>query len=317
MLAWCLPAVIAAGCGGAGKTPGGRPPSVREGYVTADDGVRIFYHMVGDGPGVVVIPMDVYLRPLLAPLAEGRRVVFYDPRNRGRSQRADLATVSLDRQVLDLEQLRAGLGLETMALLGWSGLGMEMAVYAIRHPERVTRLVQVDAVPPRWNQMQEQGGDGRDDRMDRKAVDALERRWKAGEFKDKPAEFCRQYNALTVPSNFADPAQAARVPDVCVHENEWPDHLWPYFGKLLSSFGEYDWRPDLARLDVPRLVIHGREDGIPLAGAEAWARGFPAARLIVLSPAGHFPFVERPETFFPAVDKFLDGDWPEEAAQVP
>jgi pimeloyl-ACP methyl ester carboxylesterase len=35
--------------------------------------------------------------------------------------------------------------------------------------------------------------------------------------------------------------------------------------------------------------------------------------LIVLEDAGHFPFIERPDVFFPAVDAFLDGEWPPEA----
>ena len=108
----------------------------------------------------------------------------------------------------------------------------------------------------------------------------------------------------------------AQVPDVCEHENEWPANLWRYFGALLGSFGDYDWRPALADLTVPRLVIHGREDGIPLAGAYAWASGFETARLIELSPAGHFPFLEQPTAFFSAVNQFLDGTWPAEAVQV-
>lgn len=62
--------------------------------------------------------------------------------------------------------------------------------------------------------------------------------------------------------------------------------------------------------EIPRLVIHGREDGIPLAGAEAWVAGHPTARLLVLSPAGHFPFLEQRELFMQAVDEFLRGRWP-------
>jgi proline iminopeptidase len=290
------------------------PPS--EGYVTTDDSVRLFYRISGRGAETVVAPMDVYLAQALAPLAGRFRLITYDPRNRGRSGAAPLSAVSLDRQILDLEQLRAGLKLEKMALLGWSGLGMEMAVYAIRYPHRVSRLIQVAAVPPSKAQMDEAGGDRRDDKTDKKAVEDLDLRYKAGEADSQPAEFCRLYNKVTIPSNFADPSLVRLVPDVCEHENEWPKSLWPYFGALLGSFGDYDWRPQLGTLDVPRLVIHGREDGIPVAGAYAWSKGFPNARLVVLSPAGHFPFLEQPEAFFAAVERFLDGEWPEAAHLV-
>jgi pimeloyl-ACP methyl ester carboxylesterase len=37
----------------------------------------------------------------------------------------------------------------------------------------------------------------------------------------------------------------------------------------------------------------------------------PDARLIVIEGSGHFPPLERPDVFFPAVNEFLSGDWPE------
>jgi proline iminopeptidase len=288
------------------------------GTFTTEDGVSIHYDVVGSGAQTVIIPMAVFLREALAPLAApDRRLVFYDPRHRGRSGRGALDSVSLDRQVRDLDQLRAHLGAERIALLGWSGLGMEMAVYAIRHPNRVTRLVQVGAVPPAASVMRSAGGDTRASRTDTAAVSALDRRYNAPGMASSQRNYCTQRNRLTVPANFVDTTLMARLPDVCALENEWPVNLWPYFGKLLGSFGDYDWRPALARLDVPRLVIHGAQDGIPLAGSRAWVSGFGNARLVVLSPAGHFPFLERPAEFFSAVDVFLRGGWPPGATAVP
>src|SRR5688572_905709 len=109
-----------------GLLPSGRElpaQSFHSGYAAMEDGTRIYYEIYGEGEQVVVVPMAMYLAEALSPLAEGRRIVFYDPRNRGRSDAADLATVSLDRQVRDLEALRAALRIEEMALIGWSGLG--------------------------------------------------------------------------------------------------------------------------------------------------------------------------------------------------
>lgn len=302
---------VLAGCRSSGEL------ATQEGFVTTADSVRLYYRSLGRGDTVVVIPMALYLEDALAPLAApGRRLVFYDPRHRGRSSRGVLSRVSLDRQIEDLERLRAALGIERMALLGWSGLGMEMAVYAIRHPDRVTRLVQVGAVPPAARIMQQAGGDRRAERIDRAAIAALDRRYEAGEFAADPAAFCRARRLLTDPGNFADSSLAARVPDPCRFENEWPVHLWPYFEALLGSMGDFDWLDEIGALDIPRLVVHGREDGIPLAGARAWTAGFPTARLLVVSPAGHFPFLEQPDAFFPAVNRFLSGDWPVTAEQV-
>jgi hypothetical protein len=117
------------GCNDAG--PSGAL-TVDSGYVVMDDSVRLFYKAVGRGEHDIVIPVAFYLEDALRPLAsQDRRLVFYDPRARGRSEAGDRSIVTIDRQIADLESVRASLGIDSMTLLGWSGLGMEMFVYAM------------------------------------------------------------------------------------------------------------------------------------------------------------------------------------------
>lgn len=293
-------------------------PGARDGYVEASDGTRLYYRQMGEGLRAVVVPVGFYLEDALAPLAsDGRRLIFYDPRGRGRSDAVDTTRVSLDRQVSDLEDLRRSLGIERMALIGWSGLGMEMVVYALRHPDRVTRIVQVAPVPPRNTPYNERAYAERERRIDPEAERAFRAREEAGEFEGDPAAECRAEQAVTLPVNFADPSNASKVPDVCVYPNERSDNLGPLFRALLGSFGDYDWRNELHGLHVPRLVLHGAADAFPVEGSQEWVRGYPEARLMVVPGAGHFVFLERPDVFFPAVRSFLGGDWPEDARSLP
>lgn len=288
-----------------------RPLRVEETAATTDDGVRLHVRIVGDGPQTVLVPVGFYLEDLLAPLADpGRTLVFYDPRGRGRSDAVDSSQVSLKHQLADLDAVRRHVGAERVALIGWSGLGMELAVYAIRHPDRVTRLVQVAPVPPSWAPHTDRAIRQRQARMDSAAAAAFVRRRDAGEFEGRPEEECRAQERVVGPVNFHDPSLRARVADVCTYENEWPSRLGPFFQALLASYADYDWRDELAGLDVPRLVVHGADDAFPVEGSREWVEGHPEARLIVLEKAGHWPFVERPGAFFPAVDRFLDGEWP-------
>lgn len=312
-LAACgAPAVEEAPAGESGATP-----EAVEGYVETEDGSRLRYITMGSGEQVIMIPMAEYLAEPLGRLASGRRLVFYDPRGRGPSDPPESGTVNEDREIRDMETLRAALGIERMALLGWSGLGKQVAVYAIRHPERVTRIVQVSPVPPSSDSYPpEPGAPPRPERIDVEAVLALDSAWTEGRFEGDGEDYCRSRQALTQHASFADTTLWRQVPDICRYENEWPHVIRPYFTELLSSFGEYDWRDSIRATGIPRLIIHGREDGIPLSGARAWAEGDPNARLVVLSPAGHFPFLERPEPFFRAVDEFLHGSWPEGAETV-
>ena len=287
-----------------------------EGFVTVGDGVRIYYVEKGSGPEVLVAPAALYLEPfLLDHLSETRRVIFYDPRNRGQSDSANLSSVSLDRQIEDLEELRRELGLEKMLLLGWSSYGLEMAVYALRYPDRVARLVQISPSAPA-STLLEQFRDTHGKRTDRLAIEALDRRSDAGEFDDSPEEYCRLRSALTIPSDFVNVDLAKHVPDDCKYPNEWPKNRSPYFRAFFATFGDFDWRDDLNGLKIPRLIIHGREDRVPLEGGKAWAKGYPNARLIVLSPSGHFPFIEQKEAVISAIDTFLRGEWPKDATEI-
>lgn len=292
------------GCGGAA------PAVVREGFVTTADSVRVYYRVVGEGEETVVVPVATFFGDRLDALALGRRLVLYDPRGRGRSDAVDSSQVSLEHQMVDLDAVRAAVGAGQVALIGWSGLGMELFVYTLRHPDRVTRLVQLAPVPPRQRRYVDQMIADRMERVDSAALAAAEAQRARGDFVEDPAAECRASNRVTLPVSFADPATAAQVPDVCVYRNEWPANLGPYFRALLGSFGDYDWRSALPGVQVPRLVIHGAEDNIPLEGNQEWVMGQPNARLLVVPGAGHWPHFEQPEMVLSAIDTFLDGSWP-------
>lgn len=88
---------------------------VREGFLAADDGMCLYYRVVGSGLQAIVVPVGFYLEPFLDRLASPERtLVFYDPRGRGRSDAVDPSRVSLDHQVRDVEAVRRHLGFERM-----------------------------------------------------------------------------------------------------------------------------------------------------------------------------------------------------------
>ena len=74
----------------------------------------------------------------------------------------------------------------------------------------------------------------------------------------------------------------------------------------LASLGDYDVRPQLGSLRMPALVVEG-ERSIPstVKSARAVAAALPGAKLLLVAEAGHYPQVERPDVFFPAVHAFL------------
>lgn len=292
------------------------PVAVSEGRATSADGTKIYYRVAGTGEDVVLAPFALlHVSKLDALAGDNRRIVTYDPRGRGRSDRVPPEKVSLDLLLADLEGVRKAVGAEKVAVIGWSGGGMEMFVYALRNPTRVTRLIQLAPVGPRAASGEAMMKD-REARTDQAALTKLRERIKAGEFKSREADLCRAIDTVTRPPTLADPKRVSELPDVCHLENEWGSNLGPYFDALLGSFGQFDWRTDFPKVTIPRLVIHGEADNIPLASSEEWVRGAPNARLMVVKGAGHWPHYEQPQATLPAMAKFLDGEWPAEAKAI-
>jgi pimeloyl-ACP methyl ester carboxylesterase len=293
-----------------------RSVSVKEAETTSADGVRLYYRVAGSGDEVVIAPFALYHGTALDRLAARRRVVTYDPRGRCRSAAVSPDKASRDLLLADLDAFRRAVGAERAAVIGWSGGGMEAFVYAMNNPGRVSRLVQLAPVAPRFAPYSELMMVDRRTRTDPGAAAALDARVKAGEFKTEPAALCRAQNAVDLPALLADPRKVTLIPDVCTSANEYPETLAVYFGGLFKSLGGFDLVPSLGKVQIPRLVIHPLQDNIPLAGNEEWVRGQPNARMLTIDGSGHFPLYEQPEKTLHAIALFLDGEWPPDARVI-
>src|SRR5205085_10046054 len=86
----------------------------------------------------------------LTPLEKHHRVIYYDQRGGGRSTLpANPALLTIDYHVADLEALRQSLGLDRVTLVAHSFGPAIAALYAIRYPEHVERMVFLGPIPPR------------------------------------------------------------------------------------------------------------------------------------------------------------------------
>ena len=118
-------------------------PNIR--YCTAGDGVKIAFCDGGVGTPLVAAAflnnLEVEARwEWHQILASRRRIVLYDSRGAGSSQR-DIAGFSVDEMALDIGAVADELGLESFVLFAWLWAVPTAVVYAVRHPERVSHLV--------------------------------------------------------------------------------------------------------------------------------------------------------------------------------
>lgn len=176
--------------------------------------------------------------------------------------------------------------------------GFVAALYAARHSERVTHLVLVCPVPPY-----------RDPALPPPSVDPEVAR-RIEDLRQSPlwdadqAEACRRATRIFASFRMSDQEKAAQVRvDRCEWPNEWPSYAWRVGRQVQSTL--FDIRDQLGAITARTLVFHGDKDFLPLAGSETWARLIPGARLIRRAEVGHYLPIERPDLFFPDVEKWL------------
>jgi len=243
------------------------------------------------------------LWPSLAPLATGRQLVFFDQRGRGRSQPPPGARAArVEHDGADVKALREALGIERWDVLGHSWGGGIAILGASQDLVGTRRVVLVDSVAPTswWLPLMHDIALNRLSGSDREALAALDPHALA---QPDPAVHSTYARAF-VPAWFADSSLAPQFLPPVVEEV-----TGVHVAARLRRDG-YDWRDQVRALDRPTLVIYGERDALPRQTAEELVALLPQATLRTIPEAGHMPYRERPELFFPIVESFLDEPGP-------
>jgi len=295
--------------------------TLTEGYLTTTDGIRVFFQKAGTGPDAVIVPNAAYMFDDFKHLAEHRTVIFYDLRNRGRSDAITDASKlkgGVHNDVADLEAVRAYFDLARVSLLAHSYVGFVVALYAMRYPEHVNRVVQIgpsQPLPAKQYPPHLQGADAASAVANAKMME-LQKEGPAGD----PEEFGKKMWALMKPLYVANPEDAHKITWSVDHlPNESLIRLMTYFTQYLSpSIQTTNLTPqDFAKAGMPVLTIHGARDRhAPYGGGRDWASFLPDARLVTVEGGAHLPWIESPEKVFGSIDVFLDGRWPETAERL-
>jgi pimeloyl-ACP methyl ester carboxylesterase len=290
------------------------------GWIAGADGVRLYYEKLGSGPRTIIVPGRLFLAHELAPLAKRHTLILYDMRNRGRSSRVeDGRLITIQKDVEDLEAVRQHFRVERFVPIGYSYLGLMVVLYAMAHPARVERLVQLGPVPRRFGteypaSLLHQDSVPVVSPAATARLDSLEQ---AGWVTDRPREFCEE-SRITTMRLVGDPAKAASLPDQCDMPNEWPVNLRRHFEYHFAGVQRLEVPKEaVARVEAPVLTIHGTWDrNAPYAAGREWALTLPNARLITVERAAHQVVTDAPDVVLPAVDEFVSGRWPARAEKI-
>jgi pimeloyl-ACP methyl ester carboxylesterase/DNA-binding CsgD family transcriptional regulator len=281
-------------------------PDIR--FCTAADGVKLAVGRYGSSSDPPLVRAGTWLThveydatsPLSAhwceELSKRHRYVAYDGRGCGLSDR-QVGDLSLDVFVADLEAVVDGLGLERFPLFGMS-MGAAISVaYAVKHPERVSRLVLHGGFYRSYLSSRSP-----DPRV-REEADVLLKSARLGWGTGSPA--LRQ---VFVAKFMGESTEAQRR---AFDERQRVTSTADVAEKYLRAMFAFDVKDLASRVACPTIAFHGRGDQLSsFEQGRKLAALIPGARFVPLDTKNHVPFREEPawQAIVGALRPFLDED---------
>jgi pimeloyl-ACP methyl ester carboxylesterase/DNA-binding CsgD family transcriptional regulator len=281
-------------------------PRQRIRYLRTSDGVQLAWAEAGTGPLVVKAANWLthlefeWESPVWAHwirfFSRSFRFVRYDERGCGMTD-WDVpelsAALSMERWVDDLEAVvEAAAPREPFALLGISHGAAACIGYAVRHPERVSRMILYGGYARGYVHR----GDPEAEREYRVITDLFEIGWG----KENPA-FHQVFTSRFIPGG--TPEQLSWFNDLCRKT------IAPGMARrLMQMRGNLNVVDLLAQVRVPTLVIHARQDEVvPLAEGRLLASAIPGAEFVELESKNHVLLENEPawSRFQPIVLDYL------------
>lgn len=280
-------------------------------------GGELYCREVGQGTPMIVLhggpDFDIaYLLPELDRLSDKFHLIYYDQRGRGRSaDHVKPEDVTLESEMADLDQVREHFHLDKVVLLGHSWGTVLALEYALRHPERVSRLVLMDPAPASVadiNRFREERAEKWPALVELRKAIADTTAYKEADPDAVVAYYRLHFKPalarsgdyekliLRMQARFIEQGKEGILKSRAV-EDRLMDETW-------ASPNGYDLHPKLRGLNIPALVITGDHDFFPFA-AEHIAQAIPGARLVTLKDCGHFPYLECPAPLREKIDAFL------------
>jgi len=234
----------------------------------------------------------------LPVLGAERRVIAMDLPGFGHSP-LPAGEISISGYARLLDRLLGELGIHAAAVVGSSMGGFIAAELAIAFPQRVERLVLVNAA-----------GLSTGGRRARRALATVRR-----------IEGVSAVYATWLASDADAVARRRRTREANLgllvrHPGRLP---WPLAAELLRGAGtpgfipawqalaHYDFRERLPEIACPTLIVWGEDDRlVDVRDADAYASAIAGSRKVIFKDTGHLSMLERPDAFNALLKEFLE-----------
>jgi pimeloyl-ACP methyl ester carboxylesterase/AraC-like DNA-binding protein len=273
-------------------------------YCKAEDGTRLAYSVIGEGPPIVKTAnwlnhiqhdWDSPLwRHWIDELTRGHSLIRYDERGNGLSD-WDTPELSFEAFVQDLECVVDCTKVGQFDLLALSQGAAVAIAYAVRHPKRVRRLIICNGYAAGWAVRADPAEIVRREAM----LTLTELGWGA----DNPA-YRQLFTSHYVPG--ATPKQMGWFNEM-QRLSASPENAV----RLQRALSTIDVRRLLEQVETPTLVFHSRSDqAVPFSQGAELASGIPNAQFVPLESRNHILLADEPAwgTFVTTTRRFLAED---------
>lgn len=250
------------------------------------NGVKVFYQAEGQGEPLILLHGNGLSHGMwkynVGPLSGRYRVYAPDLPGFGRSDKPDVA-YGAEYYLRFLEAFMDGLQIEKASLVGHSFLGVVAATFAVRHPERVQKLVLADACS-----------------VITTGSPYYRLALKAG------LRLTARSRTLFVRQMGPGPVLSPALGDVPLSPDSRESRVAFYrnCNEILDLDTQYFEL--IAGVKAPTLVLGGSVDRLaPPQGLKKYGEIIRSARTVVLDGCGHLPNVEEPDRFNAEVLGFL------------
>jgi len=271
-------------------------------FCESKDGTQIAFATVGDGAPLVRaghwlthLEHDWHSpvwRPLLDEFTRTFQVCRYDQRGNGLSDWS-IRNTSLGAFVDDLEAVVDAASLDRFALYGTSQ-GAPIAIsYAVRHPERVSHLILHGGYV--------RGRNLRASDAEREQGEAILALIRHGWGKEG-SPFIKAFTSMYIPDGTREQIDSLAELQA---QTVSPENAVI----LRTAVDNFDVSGLLAKVTVPTLVIHARNDGVqPLDEGRKLAAGIRGLEFVLLDSANHAPLKQEPawDRLFEEIRGFVD-----------
>jgi proline-specific peptidase len=270
-------------------------------------GISLNVKVMGKGYPIVLMHggpgLDYKTMLPLKPLADQFTLVFYDHRCNGRSEGAEVTTMTMDNLTADADALRQALGFEKWAVLGHSFGGNVALEYALRYPQSLSQLVLMNTGGDQWwvnqNAPEILAKRGFSESTVQDAHRFYNGQIENREFTtiflkiNKAYSYSNSFDLWTMIQGLVLGYMPKMRPDACIFG----------YNKVLQGWSVMD---RLGEIKVPTLVIAGSYDFLfPPEHQKQLAAGIPNSRLVMIERAGHNPDMEQPTETLKAIRDFL------------